>query len=245
MVQDQDARLRPICWAWWTLLTPMRWQMKHKSGSWIKIENQARTTETESERVRPWLLAIWVSNSQGNISSCYDEKEKLFFFKYLHCLMFVSMRQFSSNILNSFFPGLGCHSHLSWVTWKETNLKMKLLTETERSGCADAPSWRVLMFLKIFSSSILSSVEYLLTWSGYKSRWMPLTVFYFIWNIKYVDKQHKKSAYVAHTTKRRPFLDVLTFTPLTFSVWLSLLPWKIPNCVRQIGFWEENDVKTI
>ena len=69
--------------------------------------------------------------------------------------MFVSMRQFSSNILNSFFPGLGCHSHLSWVTWKETNLKMKLLTETERSGCADASPWRVLMFLKIFSSSIL------------------------------------------------------------------------------------------
>ena len=118
------------------------------------------------------------------------------------------MRQFSSNILNSFFPGLGCHSHLSWVTWKETNLKMKLLTETERSGCADASPWRVLMFLKIFSSSILSSVEYLLTWSGYKSRWMPLTVFYFIWNIKYVDKQHKKSAYVAHTTKRRPFFKM-------------------------------------
>ena len=64
--------------------------------------------------------------------------------------MFVSMRQFSSNILNFFFPGLGWPSHLSWVTWKETNLKMKLLTETERSGCADASPWRVLMFLKIF-----------------------------------------------------------------------------------------------
>ena len=125
-------------------------------------------------KVNPLDLDYWPYGSLiVRVISALVMMEKInFFFKYLHCLMSVSMRQFSSNILNFFFPGLGWPSHLSWVTWKETNLKMKLLTETERSGCADASPWRVLMFLKIFSSSILSSVEYLLTWSGYKSRWM-------------------------------------------------------------------------
>merc|ERR1719273_2874846 len=82
-----------LCWAWWTLLTPMRQgQLKLK--------------------VNPLDLDYW---------------------------------PYGSLIVRVWVGPL-----TSWVTWKETNLKMKLLTETERSGCADASPWRVLMFLKIF-----------------------------------------------------------------------------------------------